>query len=336
MKENLNIAVVGATGLVGRNMIKVLQERQLPIKNLIPLASAKSAGTEIEFNGESIKVEELHENSFEGMDIALFSAGGSVSMQFAPIAAKSGCIVVDNSSAWRMTPTVPLVVPEVNPQDLEGHNGIIANPNCSTIQLMVAVKPILDKYGIKRLVCSTYQSISGAGQKGVDKLQNEINGDKIDEGHKIAYNAIFHPLSDNDGFTEEEFKMYNETRKILNKPDMNIAYTCVRLPILGGHAESVNLELEKEYKMNELIELLDNSEGLVIMDDMKEEIYPTPLFVNEKDEVFVGRIRRDRSVDNGLYLWVVADNLRKGAATNAVQIAQEIIKRDLFEFESLY
>lgn len=336
MKDNLNIAIVGATGLVGRNMIKVLEESKLQFKNLILLASEKSAGNKIDFRGEPLLVEKLTEDSFDSIDIALFSAGGSVSKKYAPVAAKNGCVVVDNSSAWRMNPSVPLVVPEVNAESLQGHHGIIANPNCSTIQLVVALKPLDVEYGIKRLVCSTYQSISGAGQKGMDKLQSEIEGNKIDKGHKIAYNAIFHPLSDSDGFTEEEFKMYNETRKILGRPEMNIAFTCVRLPILGGHAESVNLELENPFNIDKLKEILASSPGLIVMDDMENDIYPTPLFANEKNEVYVGRIRRDNSVENGLYLWVVADNLRKGAATNTVQIAEEIIKRDLFDFEFIY
>jgi aspartate-semialdehyde dehydrogenase len=331
-ERKLNIAVVGATGLVGRNMLKVLNEKNLPVKNLILLASEKSAGTRIEYKGESLPVEVLGDNSFDGIDIALFSAGSEISRKYAPVANENGCIVIDNSSAFRMDKSVPLLVPEVNSYALEGHRGIIANPNCSTIQLVVAIKPIEDKYGIERLVCSTYQSISGAGQKGVDKLQSEIEGESNEKGHKIAYNAIFHPLSESDGFTEEEFKMYNETRKILDKPDMKIAFTCVRLPIIGGHAESVNLELKSDFNLAILKEDLAAAEGIIVMDDMNNDLYPTPLFVNEKNEVYIGRIRRDNSVENGLYLWVVADNLRKGAATNAVQIAEEIIKKELFEF----
>lgn len=330
--NNLNIAVVGATGLVGRTMIEVLEERKFPLNNLYLLASERSSGQKIKFNDSLLEVETLTENSFENIDIALFSAGGSVSKHYAPIAAKSGCIVVDNSSAWRLDSDVPLVVPEVNANTLQNHKGIIANPNCSTIQLVVALKPLEDKYGIKRFVCSTYQSISGAGQKGVDKLNNEIKNINSEDKHKIAYNTLFHPLSESNGFTVEENKMWNETRKILNKPDMNIAITCVRLPILGGHAESINVELNKDFQINDVYELFKSSKGIIIMDDMENEIYPTPEIVKDKDEVFIGRIHRDHSVDNGLYLWAVADNLRKGAATNAVQIAEEIVQRELFEF----
>lgn len=330
MSKKPNIAVVGATGLVGRTMIKVLDERKFPLNSLQLYASERSAGETIKYQGYDITVQKLDEHSFDDVDIALFSAGGGVSKKFAPIAAEKGCVVVDNSSAWRMEKDIPLVVPEVNGSELEKHKNIIANPNCSTIQLVAAIKPIFDKYGIHRLVCSTYQSISGAGQKGIDKLMSEIKGEKSDDKHPIAFNTMFHQLSPADGFTEEENKMWNEIRKILNKEDMNIAITCVRLPIFGGHGESVNLELEKEYEIGDIREMLQNTPGLVIIDDMANDEYPTPQIASDKDEVFIGRLHEDHSAKNGLYMWVVADNLRKGAATNAVQIAEMLVEKDLW------
>jgi aspartate-semialdehyde dehydrogenase len=322
-----NVAIVGASGLVGRKMLTVLQERQLPIKKLSLLASARSAGQKLTYNGEEITIEELTENSFEGIDIALFSAGGDISRKFAPIAAQAGCVVVDNSSAWRMDKDTPLVVPEVNPESLKNHKGIIANPNCSTIQLMLPLKVIHENFGLKRVICSTYQSITGAGQKGLDKLQNELGGKYSDE-KPIAFNTLFHPFEDN-GFTNEENKMINESRKILGLAELNIAVTCVRLPIVGGHAESVNFETEKDFSINELRNLLIATKNLVVLDNWKEGQYPTPDESNDKDPVFVGRLRKDDSAPNSAYMWVVADNLRKGAATNAVQIAEKLIEMDL-------
>ena len=320
--DKKNIAIVGATGLVGRTMLKVLEERNFPINNLKLYASARSAGKKLNFAGKEYIVEETNENSFQDIDIALFSAGKEASKKYAPIAASNGCVVIDNSSAWRMDTAVPLVVPEVNKEVLKDYKGIIANPNCSTIQLMLVLKPLQDNYGLKRVVASTYQSISGAGQSGIDKLMSEIKNKAEIKSESIAYNTNFHTISDENGFTEEEIKMINETRKILDLPDLPIAVTCVRLPILGGHGESVNVELNKEYNINDIRELLARSENLILMDKPLENIYPTPAVSKDKDEVFVGRLRIDNSVKNGLYFWVVADNIRKGAATNAVQIAE--------------
>lgn len=329
--KKFNVAVVGATGLVGRTMIQVLEERNFPVNKLILTASERSVGKKLNFNDTEIELRELSEELFKEVDIALFSAGGEMSKEWAPKAAKQGAIVIDNSSAWRMEEGIPLVVPEVNPNTLKSHTGIIANPNCSTIQLVVALKPIKDKYGIERFVCSTYQSISGAGQKGMDKLNYELqNSDTEDEEkHPIAFNTMFHPLSQANGFTQEENKMYNEIRKIMDIPDMKFAITCVRLPILGGHAESVNLELKKDFNIEDIKPLLSQSENIEIVDDMENEEYPTPFSVAGRDEVFIGRIHRDHSTKYGLYLWVVADNLRKGAATNAVQIAEKLAEMDL-------
>ena len=328
MKEKYNVAVVGASGLVGRTMLKVLEEREFPVDNLKLLASKRSAGKFINFKDRDYLIEELNENSFNGIDIALFSAGGDTSKIYAPFAAREKCFVIDNSSAWRMDADVPLVVPEVNPNALNNHSYIIANPNCSTIQLVVALKPIHLKYGIKRLICSTYQTVSGAGQKGVDKLMTEINGNIYDNNVKYAFNTAFHPFAEN-GFTIEENKMKAEILKIMEDDSIRIAVTCVRVPTLGGHAESVNLELEHPFEIHDIKLLLANTEGIVLMDNPGENIYPTPEIVNDKDPVYVGRIRKDDSVENGLYLWVVADNLRKGAATNAVQIAEKLIELDL-------
>lgn len=331
MEKKLNTAVVGATGLVGRTMIKVLEERLFPVKTLKLLASEKSAGQNISFYGEKIEVEKLDENSFQNVDIALFSAGSYVSEHFAPIAVKSNCIAIDNGSYWRMDTEVPLVVPEVNPKELKKHKGIIANPNCSTIQLVAALKPIYDEFGIRRIVVSTYQSISGAGQKGIDQLFSELdvkNAGNIfdnqlkDQNYKIAFNTIFHPPGGNIGFSVEETKMINETRKILGNNDLRIAVTCVRLPVLGGHGESINLELEKPFSMNDVKNKLSNAPGIVLMDDFENGIYPTVAGSANTDNVYVGRLRKDDSCENGLSMWITADNLRKGAATNAVQIAE--------------
>ena len=328
MSKKYNIAIVGASGLVGRTMANVLDEHNFPISEIKFLTSKNSAGKPLIFQNREYIFEELTENSFDNCDIALFSAGGSISKIFAPIAAKTGCVVIDNSSYWRMDKNVPLVVPEVNPDDLKKHNGIIANPNCSTIQLVVALKPIEARFGLKRVVCSTYQSISGAGQKGVNKLLSELSGVKNSDKYQIAQNIMFHQFEDN-GFTQEENKMINETRKIMHLDSLPVAMTCVRLPVLGGHSESVNLELKKPFTIEEIRETLENSEGIILIDNPNEDEYPTPKLTDGKDEVFVGRIRNDNSVENGLYLWVVADNLRKGAATNAVQIAEKMIEMNL-------
>jgi aspartate-semialdehyde dehydrogenase len=331
MQKKYNIAVAGATGLVGRTMLKVLEQRNFPVESIKLLSSARSAGTEMEFCGEKIIVEEMTKNSFEGVDMALFSAGGKASREFAPAAAEAGCVVIDNSSAWRMDSEVPLVVPEVNPDAAKNHKNIIANPNCSTIQLVVALEPIRRKFGLRRVVCSTYQSISGAGQKGLDKLNAELQGKEGDDKHNIAFNTMFHSVKDESGFTEEEAKMINETRKIMSLPDVKLAFTCVRLPILGGHGESVNLETEKPFTLEQIRSEFNKSKGLVLIDNMQNEEYPTPLMSYNRDEVFVGRLREDNSAENGLYMWVVADNLRKGAATNAVQIAELLIRENYLD-----
>lgn len=324
-----NVAVAGASGMVGRKMLQVLEERNFPIENFYPMASSRSAGKTITFKGREYVIEELCDTSFKKhIDIALFSAGGETSLKFSPIAAKDGVIVIDNSSAFRMYDDVPLVVPEVNSCDLAWHKNIIANPNCSTIQAVVALKPIHDAYKIKRIIYSTYQAVSGSGIKGYDDLQNGIQGgaNKF-YPHPIAFNCLAHIDSflDN-GYTKEEMKMINETQKILGDYDIAITATTVRVPVYYGHSESINIETEKPFDIDEVRQLLARSEGIVVLDKPQENIYPTALQAENKDEVFVGRIRRDFSCENGLNLWVVADNIRKGAATNAVQIAERLIK----------
>ena len=323
MKNKLNIAVVGATGLVGRTMLQVLDEYGIEIDNLYLFGSARSAGKSIIFRDREYTIIELSHIIPSDIDYALFSAGGSTSREFAPTFAALGTIVIDNSSAWRMNPECPLVVPEVNPHHLLHHNNIIANPNCSTIQMVLPLKALAEKYGLKRVVVSTYQSISGAGQKGIDKLNNEIAGKKDGNlsKHPIAFNSFFHSFADDSGFTEEEVKMINETRKILDLPKLSITATCVRLPIIGGHGESLNVELAQEYDIRELKQTIAEFPGIILMDgDEKNETYPTIKTCEGKDEVFVGRIRRDSSANNAVHLWLTADNVRKGAATNAVQI----------------
>jgi aspartate-semialdehyde dehydrogenase len=327
--KKVKLAVVGATGMVGRTFLKVLTERNLPIEEIFFFSSSRSAGKKIEFMGKEYTVEELTENSFDrGIDIALFSAGGGTSLKFAPIAAEKGCVVIDNSSAWRMDPKIPLVVPEVNPQDIGKHSGIIANPNCSTIQAVVALKPLHDRYGIKRVVYSTYQAVSGAGLAGWKDLENGIKGE--------APTKFPHPIYDNclphidvflpNGYTKEEMKMVNETRKIMGVPDMKITATTVRVPVFNSHSESINIEFEKQFELSELREALENAPGIIVQDDPENNVYPLAADASDKDETFVGRIRRDESVESGVNLWVVADNIRKGAATNTVQIAEELIK----------
>jgi len=327
--KKYKIAVVGATGMVGRTFIKVLEERNLPISEIYFFASSRSAGSTVAFNGKEYVVEELTERSFDrGIDIALFSAGGSTSEKFSPIAASKGCVVVDNSSAWRMDPQVPLVVPEVNPQDIKWHKGIIANPNCSTIQAVVALKPLHDKYTIKRVVYSTYQAVSGAGMKGYLDLEEGLKGNPPKKfPHPIAGNCLPHiDVFLPNGYTKEEMKMVNETRKIMGLPNLRVTATTVRVPVFNGHSESINVEFEKQFDINELKEVLRNAPGIVLQDDPENNVYPMPIYASGKDETFVGRVRRDESVESGINMWVVADNIRKGAATNAVQIAQELIK----------
>lgn len=326
-----SFAVVGATGLVGRTMLRVLEERALPISSIKLLASKNSAGKKVKFNGRNHVVEELTPKSFKGVDIALFSAGASTSLKFAPIAAAAGTVVIDNSSAWRMDRNVPLVVPEVNPDALAKHKGIIANPNCSTIQLVVALKPLHDAFTLKRIVVSTYQAISGAGQSGVDQLVAELKGrtpEKPKFSQPVAFNTIFHSFGEGDDYTEEEVKMINETRKIMGLPKLSATMTCVRIPTLSAHAESVNAEFENPITPAKARKLLERAPGIVVWDDPSSELYPTVLDAGDHDEVFVGRIRKDASQPNTLNMWVVADNVRKGAATNAVQIAELLINRN--------
>lgn len=321
----INVAIVGATGLVGRTMLRVLEEHQVQVGELRLLASKRSAGVVIHGLGRENVVQELTPESFAGMDYALFSAGGAISKIYAPIAAAAGCVAIDNSSSWRMDPAVPLVVTEVNPGDVHTHSGIIANPNCSTIQLVVAVKPLIDMYGAKRLVVSTYQSPSGAGQQGVDQLTAELAGQEPQNRitpHTLAMNTVFHTINELNGSSEEEVKMMRETRRILHLPELPIAVTCVRVPVLGGHAESVAIETVHACDPDAARKLLSTQEGIVVVDDPASHTYPTPAASKGTDPVYVGRIRKDASVEHGLLMWVVADNLRKGAATNAVQILQ--------------
>lgn len=325
-----NIAIVGASGLVGGTFLKVLEERDLPIKNLYLFASARSAGKEVIFKGKTLIIEELTENSFDkGIDIALFSAGGDISKRFAPIAREKGVIVVDNSSAWRMDENVSLVVPEVNPEEIFKNKGIIANPNCSTIQSVIPLKIIDDLYGIKRVVYSTYQAVSGSGIKGIEDLQRGLRGeDPKTYPHSIANNCLPHiDLFLENGYTKEEEKMINETRKILNKKDLPITATCVRVPVLNGHSISINVELEKEVDLEKLKTKFRETKGIILEDDVKNNIYPLATEASGTDEVYIGRLRKDFSIEKGLNLWVVADNIRKGAATNAVQIAEILMKK---------
>ena len=326
--KKYNVAVVGATGMVGRTFLKVLEELQLPVENYYLMASKRSAGSKVEFMGKEYVIEELTEKSFDkDIDIALFSAGGSTSEKFAPIAASKGVVVIDNSSAWRMDPTVPLVVPEVNPDDILKHNGIIANPNCSTIQAMVALKPLHDKYTIKRVVYSTYQAVSGAGMAGWQDLEGGLKGEAPKKfPHPIANNCIPHiDVFLPNGYTKEEMKMVEETKKILGDYTLKITATTVRVPVFNGHSESINLEFENQFDLNELKEVLANAPGIVVQDDPENNVYPLAINATGTNETYVGRIRRDESVESGVNLWVVADNIRKGAAANAVQIAQKLI-----------
>jgi aspartate-semialdehyde dehydrogenase len=322
-----DVAVVGATGLVGRTMVQVLMERKFPVNRLVLLATERSVGKELDFNGTAVPVQALGPDKFRHIEFALFSAGAAVSKEFAPLAAKSGAVVIDNSSAFRMDDDVPLVVPEVNRRQAFKHKGIIANPNCSTIQLVVALKPLHDRFKIKRVVVSTYQAVSGAGQQGVDQLREELANRvpaTMKFQHRIADNALPHiDIFFEDGYSKEEHKMINETSKIMGER-IKLTATCVRVPTLGGHGESVNIEFEKKSSVEEIREVLRNAPGIVVQDDPKTGVYPMPITAEGKDDVFVGRIRKDESVSSGVNLWIVADNVRKGAATNAVQIAEAL------------
>lgn len=330
--KKFNIAVVGATGMVGNKFLEVLEERQLPVENYYLFASQKSAGKQIDFMGKPHTVIELTEDNVRNLagkiDYALFSAGGSVSGEFAPIFVEIGATVVDNSSRWRMYDDVPLVVPEVNPEDVKWNKGIIANPNCSTIQAVVALKPLYDRYGIKRIVYSTYQAVSGAGVQGYEDLKCGIEGKAPQKfPYPIAYNMLPHiDVFEEDGYTKEEKKMIYETRKIMHDNDLKVTATTVRVPVFYGHSESINVEFAQKCTREGVFEALNNFPGLIVMDDVKNNVYPMPIFVENRDEVFVGRIRIDDSVESGVNLWVVADNIRKGAATNAVQIVELLIK----------
>ncbi len=327
--KKFDIAVVGCTGKVGRQMLTVLEERKLPYGKIVMFASKKSAGSEITFDGKKYTVIELSEENIKAnkTDIALMSAGGGTSKVFAPVFAANGTVVIDNSSQWRMDPDVPLVVPEANAEDALKNHGIIANPNCSTIQAIVAIKPLHDKYTLKRVVYSTYQAVSGAGMAGSADLENGAKGIAPSKFNQPIFHNVI-PQIDvflDSGYTKEEQKMIDETRKILHAPDLAVTATTVRVPVPNCHSESINLEFEKPFDLDEVKRVLASAPGLVVMDDPSRCVYPMPCNCDNKDEVFVGRIRRDFSVANGLNIWVVADNIRKGAATNAVQIAQYLI-----------
>ncbi len=332
-KDRYNVAIAGATGAVGRRMLSILEERNFPVRKLRLLASARSAGQSLLYAGVEHTVEELKEDSFEGMDIALFSAGGGTSKQFAPCAVKSGCVVIDNSSAFRMEPGVPLIVPEVNREAIGDSPGIIANPNCSTIQMVVALHPIHQKYKIRRVVVSTYQSVSGSGQKAVAELTTQslqiLNDQAVEKQvypHQIAFNCLPHiDVFLENGYTKEEMKMVNETRKILNDDSIQVSPTTVRVPVFYSHSEAVNVETERPVSAAEIKTLLANSPGIELLDAPENNTYPLATEAGGKDAVYVGRIRDDISRDNAVNFWVVSDNLRKGAALNAVQIAEILI-----------
>ena len=332
-EKTYSVAILGATGLVGRTMLQVLDERNFPVREIMPLASERSRGKKIDFRGSTFVTEVPSREIFSKADIALFSAGAGASRQWAPVAADAGAVVIDNSSAFRMDPEVPLVVPEVNPEvivDADGRpKGIIANPNCSTIQMVIVLKPLHDRYRIRRVVVSTYQSVTGKGKEGRDALEDELAG-KVPGSfvhvHQIAFNAVPHiDVFQENGYTKEEMKMVGETRKIMCDESLSVSPTAVRIPVYGGHGESLNIEFEDDFEIGEIRELLAGSPGIIVQDDPSSNIYPMPLTSYEKDEVFVGRIRRDYWHPKTLNMWIVADNLRKGAATNAVQIAEQLV-----------
>ncbi|GAB4341755.1 MAG: aspartate-semialdehyde dehydrogenase [Flammeovirgaceae bacterium] len=328
----MKVAVVGATGLVGGEMLKVLKERNFPVTELIPVASEKSVGKEVEFKGKSYKVVSAADAIAAKPAIAIFSAGGSTSLELAPKFAAVGTFVIDNSSAWRMDPTKKLIVPEINAHLLTKEDKIIANPNCSTIQMVVVLNPLHKKYKVKRIVVSTYQSVTGTGKKAVDQLMNERQGIKgtMAYPHPIDLNVLPHiDIFLDNGYTKEEMKMVNETKKIMGDDTIRVTATTVRVPALGGHSEAVNVEFENEYDLAEVRSLLEKAEGVIVYDDVKNFKYPMPILSHGKDEVFVGRLRRDETQPKTLNMWIVADNLRKGAATNAVQIAEYLLKSKL-------
>lgn len=328
----MKVAVVGATGLVGTKMLQVLAERNFPVTEIVPVASERSVGKEVEFKGQKYKVVSMQDGIAAKPAVAIFSAGGSTSLEWAPKFAEAGITVIDNSSAWRMDPTKKLVVPEVNAEVLTAEDKIIANPNCSTIQMVVALQPLHKKYGIKRIVVSTYQSVTGTGKKAVDQLFNERQGIEGAMAYKyqIDLNAI--PQIDvflDNGYTKEEMKMVNETKKIMQDDSIRVTATTVRIPVIGGHSESVNVEFENDFDLEEVKGILAGAPGVIVQDEPSQGIYPMPLWAHEKDEVFVGRLRRDETQPNTLNMWIVSDNLRKGAATNAVQIAEYLQEKGL-------
>lgn len=328
----MKVAVVGATGLVGQTIIKVLEERNIDVDKFIPVASSRSVGKKVMFGGNEYKVVSIMEAIEEKPDFAIFSAGGATSLEWAPAFASNGTVVIDNSSAWRMDPSVPLVIPEINAHVISRDNRIIANPNCSTIQMLMVLAPLHRRYGIRRIVVSTYQSVTGTGVKAANQLFNESKGIKGEMAypHQIYNNCI--PQCDiflDNGYTKEEMKMVNETRKILEAPEIEVSATTVRVPVSGGHSESVNIEFNQDFEIGEVRSLLGSFPGVVVADDPSSSIYPMPLMAQGKDEVFVGRIRRDFSREKCLNLWVVSDNLRKGAATNAIQIAEYLAERSV-------
>lgn len=328
----MKVAVVGATGLVGTKMLQVLAERKFPITELIPVASAKSIGKEIAFSGEKYKVVSMQDAIAAKPAVALFSAGGNTSLEWAPKFAEAGITVIDNSSAWRMDPSKKLVVPEINATILTSSDKIIANPNCSTIQMVVALNPLHKKYKIKRVVVSTYQSVTGTGVKAVTQLMNERNNIEGERAYKYPIDLNVIPQIDvflDNGYTKEEMKMVHETKKIMQDDSIRVTATTVRIPVLGGHSESVNVEFENDFDLPEVKSILQNSQGIVVVDDIANQQYPMPMDAHEKDDVFVGRLRRDESQANTLHMWVVSDNLRKGAATNAIQIAEYLLAKGL-------
>ncbi|MBX6394309.1 MAG: aspartate-semialdehyde dehydrogenase [Alicyclobacillaceae bacterium] len=342
MTKGLTVAVVGATGAVGRKMIETLEARNFPVETFIPMASSRSAGTTVTFRNQAVQVIEARPEAFEGIDVALFSAGAKTSRALAPEAVRRGAVVIDNSSAFRMDPEVPLVVPEVNGEAAFRHKGIIANPNCSTIQMVVALKPIYDRFGIERIIVSTYQAVSGAGARAIEELMEltraKLSGEdrspevlpvaSLPVHHSIAFNVLPQiDVFEENGFTKEEMKMVNETRKILGDPEIRVTPTCVRVPVVTGHSEAVYVETKRPFELREIYEMLQAAPGVIVVDDPASQQYPMPVSAAGRPEVFVGRVRRDLSHPRGLNLWVVSDNLLKGAAYNAVQIAELLVER---------
>jgi aspartate-semialdehyde dehydrogenase len=328
----MKVAVVGATGLVGTKMLQVLAERNFPVTELVPVASERSVGKEVEFKGKKYKVVSMSDGIAAKPAVAIFSAGGNTSLEWAPKFAEAGIRVIDNSSAWRMDPTKKLVVPEVNASVLTNEDMIIANPNCSTIQMVVALQPLHNKYRIKRVVVSTYQSVTGTGKKAVDQLFNERKGTEGEMAYKYPIDLNVIPQIDvflDNGYTKEEMKMVKETNKIMQDDSIRVTATTVRIPVVGGHSESVNVEFANDFDLAEVKEILANSPGVIVQDDPSQALYPMPLWAHEKDEVFVGRLRRDETQSNTLNMWIVSDNLRKGAATNAIQIAEYLMGKGM-------